>query len=258
MLDTDTYAIGLAVALLIAIGGWLHSLRRIEVSMAAPLWPLSVLLMTLVYVLWAPAAGERSYLALFLVGVWAARLMSFLLRREQGAPEDRRYRRLRLALGPAFRGESLYALFGQQAVLTWILSLPLLTAVVAPSPLNALDYAAVLLWLIGFFFETVGDQQMADFRQDRRNADRVLSLGLWRYCRHPNYFGELCIWWAYWLLAFAGGAWWTLVSPLLLTHLLVRVCGVPLAEDGIEQRRPGYREYAARTGALIPLPPRRH
>jgi steroid 5-alpha reductase family enzyme len=257
VLDTDTYAIGLAVSLLLAIGGWMESLRRGNVGVAAPLWPLSVLLMTLVYVLWAPAVGERSYLALFLVGVWAARLASFLLRRARGAPEDRRYGRLRLALGPAFRGESLYALFGQQAVLTWILSLPLLTAVVAPSPLNALDYAAVGLWLIGFFFETLGDQQMATFKEDPRNADQVMTQGLWRYSRHPNYFGELCIWWAYWLLALAGGAWWTLIAPLLMTFLLVRVTGIPLAEGQIERRRPGYDAYAARTSTLIPLPPRR-
>jgi steroid 5-alpha reductase family enzyme len=298
--DIDVYASGLAAALGIAIGGWLVSLRHGDPGIAVPLWPTSILLMTAVYMLSAPAPGERAYVVVFLVGTWAARLATFLLRRARSTPADRRALPSALtrhapcmapnrenagvtsgfpppppspasgaaeddgrarhtfwaAPGRLSAGDTLYVVFGQQAVLAWIASLPLSASILSQAPLGWLDYAAVVLWLIGFFFETVGDQQLADFRENPRNADRVLDRGLWRYSRHPNYFGELCIWWSFWLAALAAGAWWTLAAPLLVTYLLVRVCGIPPAEEAIEQHRPGYGAYAARTGALLPRPPR--
>lgn len=148
-------------------------------------------------------------------------------------------------------------MFGLQAILAWMLSLSLFMAISTPGPVGPLDYAATSLWLIGLFFEAIGDQQLSDFREDPHNRHRVLDRGLWRYSRHPNYFGELCVWWSFWLFAAAGGAWWSIASPLLATYLLVCLAGIPLSEREIEERRPGYRDYAKRTSALIPWPPRR-
>jgi steroid 5-alpha reductase family enzyme len=257
VLDIDIYASGLAASMGLGVGGWLVSLRRKGVGVADILWPISFMLMTIVYVLSIPITGQRPYVVFFLLGVWGARLASFLLRRSLEQTEDRRYQALRRQVGPGFAHRSLYLVFGLQAILAWMMSLSLYMAIAGTTPLGALDYAAALLWLVGFFFEVIGDEQLYNFRENPQNRNRVLDQGLWRLSRHPNYFGELCIWWAFWLFAVAAGGWWTLPAPLLATYLLVALAGIPLAERGIEERRPGYGDYARRTSALIPWPPRR-
>jgi steroid 5-alpha reductase family enzyme len=254
--DLDTYAAGLAASLGMAVGAWLVSIPMRNVSIADSLWSLLFVLMTLVYVLVAPAAGDRALLTLFLVGVWAVRLSAYLTQRNWGQPEDRRYQAIRRENEPGFWLKSLYMVFGLQAILAWIISLPLMTAVVTPTPLGWLDYTAVGLWLIGLAFEAVADAQLAAFKTCPESQGRVMDGGLWRYSRHPNYFGEACVWWGLWLLAAASGAWWTIISPLLMTLLLLRVSGVTLLEGDIVDRRPGYREYAARTNTFVPGPPR--
>jgi steroid 5-alpha reductase family enzyme len=254
--DLDTYAAGLAASLGMAVGAWLVSIPMRNVSIADSLWSLLFVLMTLVYVLVAPAAGDRALLTLFLVGVWAVRLSAYLTQRNWGQPEDRRYQAIRRENEPGFWLKSLYMVFGLQAILAWIISLPLMTAVVTPTPLGWLDYTAVGLWLIGLAFEAVADAQLAAFKTCPESQGRVMDGGLWRYSRHPNYFGEACVWWGLWLLAAASGAWWTIISPLLMTLLLLRVSGVTLLEGDIVDRRPGYREYAARTNVFVPGPPR--
>lgn len=257
MFDLELYAAGLAAALGMAVGGWLVSIAQRDVSVVDSLWSLFFLAMVAVYVLTTPNPGERAHLVLFLVGVWAVRLSLFITLRNRGQGEDRRYQAIRQNHEPGFWWKSLYLIFGFQAILAWIISLPLLAAVLSPAPLNWLDYAAVSLWLVGLFFEAVGDQQLAEFRRDPGNRDRVMDQGLWRYTRHPNYFGEACIWWGFGLLALAGGAWWGLLGPVLMTGLLLRVSGVSLLEKDIGERRPGYRDYVARTNAFLPGPPRR-
>jgi steroid 5-alpha reductase family enzyme len=254
--DLDTYAAGLAAALGMAVGAWVVSIPLRNVSIVDSLWSLFFLLMTLVYVLFAPAAGTRALLTLFLVGVWSVRLSVYVTQRNWGEPEDRRYRAIREGNEPGFWYKSLYIVFGLQAILAWIISLPLLTAVVTPTPIGWLDYAAVGLWLVGLGFEAVADAQLAAFKARPENQGRVLVWGLWRFSRHPNYFGEACVWWGLWLLGAASGAWWTIISPLLMTFLLLRVSGVALLERDIVDRRPGYRAYIDRTNAFVPGPPR--
>ncbi len=114
------------------------------------------------------------------------------------------------------------------------------------------------MWLVGWLFETVGDWQLARFRADRRNQGQVLQSGLWRYTRHPNYFGDCLVWWGFYLVAAAAGFWWTLPCSLLMSWLLLRVSGVTLLEQSIDQRRPGYADYQRRTSAFLPWPPRSH
>ncbi|QVL48215.1 MAG: DUF1295 domain-containing protein [Thiocapsa sp.] len=257
MFDLDLYLTGLGAALGMGLGAWLVSLKLNDVSIVDSLWSLFFLLMAAVFLLGAPEVGERAYLVFFLVTLWAVRLSVFITKRNWGHGEDRRYQAIRAENEPGFRWKSLYIVFGLQAILAWIIALPLLAATLGTNPLGWLDYAALSFWLVGLFFEAVGDQQLADFKARPENKGKVMDQGLWRYTRHPNYFGEACIWWGYFLFALAAGGWWTLVSPVLMTFLLLRVSGVALLEKDIGERRPAYRDYIARTNAFFPGPPRR-
>jgi steroid 5-alpha reductase family enzyme len=256
MFDVQVYGAGLAVALVMGLLGWLVSLARHNLSIADSVWPLYFVGMTIIYIVLAPALAERAYLLLFLVTVWAVRLSVFVTLRNWGEPEDRRYQAIRDDSEPDFARKSLYMVFGMQAILAWLISLPLLGIVLGAAPLGWLDFMAVSLWLLGFGFEAIGDQQLAHFRADSANRSRVLDRGLWRYSRHPNYFGEACIWWAFYLLACGAGAWWTILGPVLTTFLLLRVGGVALVEQSISDRRPAYRDYIRRTNAFLPGPPK--
>jgi steroid 5-alpha reductase family enzyme len=256
MFDLGVYANGLAVALVLAVAAWIFGTARRDVSIVDSLWSIFFLAMTVTYLASAPALAERAYLLLFLVTVWAVRLSLFITLRNWGQPEDHRYQAIRADNEPGFWYKSLYIVFGLQAILAWIISLPLLGAVLGGAPLGWLDFFAVALWLVGFGFEALGDQQLARFKADPANRGKVLDSGLWRYTRHPNYFGEACMWWAFYLLALAAGAWWTIIGPVLMTFLLLRVSGVSLLEKDITERRPAYRDYIRRTNAFFPGPPK--
>jgi steroid 5-alpha reductase family enzyme len=141
-----------------------------------------------------------------------------------------------------------------QAVLAWIISLPLHGAVNGTSELGTLDYIGVALWIVGFAFEAGGDWQLARFRRDPANAGKVMDRGFWRYTRHPNYFGDACVWWGFYCIALSAGAWWSIIGPAIMTVLLLKVSGVKLLERDIGQRRPDYAEYIRRTNAFIPGP----
>ncbi|HET9695105.1 MAG TPA: DUF1295 domain-containing protein, partial [Steroidobacteraceae bacterium] len=199
----------------------------------------------------------RTVLVLTLVTLWGLRLAIYLGRRTFGHEEDRRYQAIRRRNDPGFTWKSLYLVFGLQAVLAWVISLPLLGGVAGdPRPLGVLDGLGAALWLLGWSFESVGDWQLARFKADPANAGRVMDRGLWRYTRHPNYFGDFCVWWGFYLVALAAGAWWSIAGPALMTVLLLRVSGVALLERDIGTRRPGYEEYVRRTNAFFPGPPR--
>jgi len=153
---------------------------------------------------------------------------------------------------------SLFTVFLLQGALAWVVSLPLQAGAArgAGAPLSLLDLAGVLVFAAGLAFEAVADAQLTRFRADPSSRGRVMDRGLWRYTRHPNYFGDAVAWWGMGLLAAAGGAAWALLGPALMTFLLVRVSGVALLERDIGSRRPGYQEYVRRTSAFVPLPPR--
>lgn len=256
MFDLHLYASGLAIALGLALLGWLISLQIKNVGIADSLWPILFVLIGLGYLLGAPAPAARTDLVFVLLALWGLRLGAYITHRNWGEPEDRRYRAMRAAHDPGFWWKSGYIVFALQGTLAWVISLPLLAAMLGTAPLNWLDAVALVLGLGGLLFEAVGDQQLAAFKARPENAGQVMDRGLWRYTRHPNYFGEACVWWAFYLFALAAGGWWAIVSPILMTWLLLRVSGVSLLEQDIGERRPGYREYIARTNAFIPGPPR--
>lgn len=256
MLDWAAYLWSGSMLLLVATAFWLVSLWRNDVSIVDSLWSLMFLLVAMVYSIVSSNAGPREALVLVLVTLWALRLSVYITWRNHGKPEDYRYQEIRANNEPGFRFKSFYIVFGLQAVLAWIIGLPLAGAIGGQSDIGFLDYAGVALFFIGLFFETIGDLQLSRFRNDPENAGKVLDTGLWRYTRHPNYFGNFTLWWGLYLIALSAGAWWTVVSPLLMTFLLLKVSGVAMLEKDIGLRRPQYQQYIRRTNAFFPGIPR--
>ena len=242
----------LATALLV----WALCTLRRNLGLVDIFWSLFVLVAALCFVREAPEPTSRMLLVLLLAGIWAVRLAAYLAVRNRNAPEDHRYQAIRARNQPHFAWKSLYLVFGLQAVLAFIVSLPLYAAMTSTAPLSVLDVAGAALVVAGVMVESIADAQLADFRDDPANRDAVLDQGLWRYSRHPNYFGEFCVWWGFFLLALAAGGWWSIASPLLMSLLLMRVSGVTLMEKDIKGRRPGYAGYVARTNAFFPGPRR--
>ena len=261
---------GLAVCAGMAGLTWMASVWRHDVSLVDRVWSLLIAgaALTFAVLLSAPTSATgpdlRGLWMLALVGAWALRLSLFITRRNWGHGEDRRYQQIRARNQPNFALKSLYLVFVLQAVLAWIVATPFFVALVAgasaPQPLGWLDALGFVLSAFGIVFEAVGDTQMAIFKANPRHAGQVMDRGLWRYTRHPNYFGEVCVWWGLWLMALAGAGWsgaWSVISPLLMTFLLLKVSGVSLLEKDIGARRPAYRDYIARTSAFVPWWPRR-
>jgi steroid 5-alpha reductase family enzyme len=257
MIDWSASLNGLAVIAATAALLWLTSLLKRDVSIVDSAWSLLFLLALLTYLATSDTLGSRALLVLALVTLWAVRLSVHITRRNHGNGEDRRYQAMRRNNDPGFAWKSLYLVFGLQGLLAWLIAMPLFAAASGATPVGALDYAGLALWVTGMFFEVTGDWQLARFKAQPANRGKVMDRGLWRYTRHPNYFGECCLWWGYYLLAAAAGGWWTLLSPVLMTFLLLKVSGVALLEQDIGTRRPAYRDYVRRTNAFIPGLPRR-
>jgi len=249
---------GSLLAVLVAsVAAWLVSVVRRDVSIVDSLWSLMILLCALAYVWLARETGPRTFLLITLLSLWAVRLSLHITIRNHGEPEDRRYREIRRNNQPFFEWKSLYIVFLLQGFLAWVVCLPVVAALGGQAPPGPLDFAGVALWLTGMFFEGVGDYQLMRFRRRERSENEVLDTGLWRYTRHPNYFGEALVWWGFYLLAMSAGAWWTVIAPLLMTFLLLRVSGVALLEKDISDRRPAYRDYVRRTNAFFPGQPKK-
>ena len=250
---------GLALVALLAIGTWIASLVQRDVSLVDRMWSLMIAGPAVVYAAQSSWSSPRAIALLVLVLAWGVRLAAYITWRNWGHGEDRRYQEIRARNQPNFALKSLLYVFALQVVLAWIVSAPALAAVLGARPFGALDIAGIVVAASGFVFEAIGDAQMARFKADLRHEGQVMDRGLWRWTRHPNYFGEACFWWGIGLIGLAAGgvaATWTLVSPLLMTVLLLKVSGVAMLEKDIAERRPAYRDYIARTNAFIPGPRR--
>ncbi len=256
MSGLSIWAWGLPVLLLMGFGGWVVSYQKTNVSIADSLWSLFFLLATIVYAaLGASTSGPKTWLLWLLLTVWAVRLSAHITWRNWGEDEDRRYRQIRENFAPHFPMTSLFIVFWLQATLAWIISLPLLSVMISPATqITLLDVIGIAIWLTGMVFEAGGDYQLAKFKANPANQGKVMDQGLWRYTRHPNYFGDCCVWWGFYIIALSSGGWWSIISPALMTWLLLRVSGVTLLEKDISQRRPEYQRYIEHTNAFFPGP----
>jgi steroid 5-alpha reductase family enzyme len=242
---------------------WLICLRTRDVTPVDSFWAWGMLVMA--GATWLQASGDptRKLVLLLVCGTWAARLGTYMIRRWRRHGPDRRYQAL-LARAEAKRGwsfakASALLVFGVQAVLLFLVSLPVQLGQIDPSPpFGWIGQAGLALALAGIVFETVGDAQLVAFKKNPANAGLVMDRGLWRYTRHPNYFGDALTWWGLWIVAAetASGRW-ALIGPVLLTWTLMRWSGAPTVERRLIKTRGGYADYVARTSAFLPWPPRR-
>lgn len=254
-----------------------HPVLTLIVALAVmtAVWPLSIVLrdVSIIDIFWAPAfailgwtiaiadrnIGIRGWICLALVSVWAARLGSHIfLRHLKNRKEDHRYTTIRRKFGRHFAIFSLFIVFWLQAFLLWLISWPLQAAISAHGAVTLLDFAGWTMTLAGITIEGVADAQLNAFRASPKHEDRTLDTGLWRWTRHPNYFGDFLIWWGFFIVAVSGGgAWWTIIGPIVMSALLMHFSGAGLMEETITARRPAYSAYIQRTSSFFPWPPSR-
>lgn len=255
----EIIALSLAAVVAYVTAIWLVSLALRNASIVDVFWGLGFALLAALYFVTADGFWGRKALVVALVAVWGLRLSLYILWRNWGKGEDYRYRAWREKAGDKFWWVSFFQVFLLQGALLWLVSAPLLAAQFYGSPdeLTVVDLLGGLVWGVGFFFEAVGDSQLAAFKADPANKGKVMQSGLWRYTRHPNYFGDATAWWGYFVIA-AGtvNGLWSFFSPVLMTLLLLRVSGVALLERAQVQTKPQYRAYIESTSAFLPWFPR--
>jgi steroid 5-alpha reductase family enzyme len=220
-------------------------------------WGLGFVLLTWTAFFLGGEAGARGVVVNLLVSLWGLRLAWHINRRHQGKPEDARYAAWRLVWGKWFVVRSYLQVFLLQGALLFLVASPLLIIGNSAGPaLTLLDLLGVLVWIVGFTCESVADAQLARFLSDPANAGKLMQSGLWRYSRHPNYFGEITQWWGIWLVALSVPAGlYGIIGPLTITILILFVSGVPLVEKRYAGRA-DFEDYKRRTSVLVPLPPR--
>jgi steroid 5-alpha reductase family enzyme len=251
------WAAGMAIFGLMSLL-WLISLAIKDASIVDIFWGAGFVLAAWVYFSLTPEGFlPRKLLSAGLVSVWGLRLSLHIARRNLGKGEDYRYQNWRRQHGASWWYVSLFQVFLLQGALMWLISLPLLAAQTGAQGLNWLDGLGLLAWLVGFGFEAIGDWQLSQFRADPANKGKLFTGGLWRYTRHPNYFGDAAVWWGLGLMALAAGGWWSLLSPVVMTILLVRVSGASLLEEKLRVSKPGYAEYIATTSGFLPWLPKK-
>lgn len=266
----DALLVNAAVLTMTMLVLWRIAVRIDDVSFIDAVWAGGMAGMAILSLVQVDQPGARAWLIAGMTALWGVRLATHLLLRWRAQGEDPRYARIlsRARRDGHFARSALTTVFAMQGVLLFLTCLPaqlgILTGVSAPAgslaALSPLVWLGALVWLVGFIFETVADHQLTRFRAIPANRTRVLDTGLWRYTRHPNYFGDTCVWWGIWLMAADAGPWVALAAlpgPLFVTFTLTRWSGKPMLERGMADRRPGYADYVRRTSGFIPLPPRK-
>ena len=248
-----------AVALLgLMLVSWAITLPLRDVSWIDVIWGVAFVLVA--WIAYAVGDGDatRRLLVALMITVWGLRLAGYLgWRKARDRREDPRYTEWRRKYPNTFALRSLVTVFLLQGTLVWVVSLPVQAAASEDGGLGALDYVGIAVWAAGLLFESVGDFQLARFKADPANKGKVMNRGLWSLTRHPNYFGDFLVWWGLFIVAVSAGApWWTVIGPLVMTTLLVRVSGKGHLERSMS-KRPGYDQYMRSTSGFVPLPPRR-
>ena len=238
--------------------GWFISIISRNVTIVDSLWGLGFILIAWLTFFAADGYWGRKLLIATLVTLWGVRLSLYLSWRNWGRGEDPRYGGWREQSGERFWLVSLFKVFILQALFLWIISVSLQIGQLAllPDKITWLDILGMIVWATGFIFESVADWQLAKFKSDPNNSGRVLDRGLWAYTRHPNYFGESLAWWGIFLITLSTpSSWWTILSPIIVTAVLLKMTGIPLTEKALVENRPGYSDYIKRTSAFVPWLP---
>ncbi len=239
---------------------WLISIPLKDVSFIDSFWAIGFLLVALMTFYMTGGETDRRLLILVITAIWSLRLGSYLFFRWRREGPDGRYVAL-LAKAPGNKHlHSLMKVFLLQGPLLWLVSLPVQLGQIQAEPLQLglLAWVGVVLAAVGIFFESVGDHQMANFKADPNNHGKVMDKGLWAYTRHPNYFGDTCVWWGLYLIAAETSlGMWSFFGPAFLTFILIKWSGAALLERRLKRSRPGYVEYLERTSSFIPWPPKR-
>ena len=247
----------LAIAILM-VGTWLLSVILKNASIVDIVWGLGFVVTAWVSRGIGDGDSGRQWLLTILTSIWGLRLAGYLLWRNAGHGEDFRYKSMRKRWGARFPLISLVTVFALQGALMWIVSLPVQLGQDDATPgIGVVAFIGIAVFVFGLFFEVVGDAQLARFKSDPTNAGKVMDQGLWRYTRHPNYFGDACVWWGLALIAAeTGSGAWGFIGAMVMTYFLRRVSGVTLLERSLKKRREGYEAYIARTSPFIPRRPK--
>ena len=244
---------------------WAISVQVDDVSFIDSFWGGGMALMAFVSWMQLASPGPLATLLMAMAVIWGARLCIYLFLRWRREGEDKRYERMlrKDREKGRFAFAALTKIFLGQALLLFMVSSPAQYGILeaaSSEPISGLALTGFVIWAIGIFFEWVGDWQLAKFKADPANKGQVMDRGLWRYTRHPNYFGDACAWWGIWI-ASASAGWWvaaaTVIGPIFLTFTLTKWSGAPLLEGGMKKSRPGYEDYKQRTSGFFPLPPRK-
>jgi len=239
---------------------WIWSVRITNASIVDIFWGAGFVVVNTFYVFHLEKIEPRNLLISVLVLIWGLRLTMYLAYRNIGKGEDYRYQEFRKNYGEKrYWWFSYFQVFLLQGVLILIISLPLFGVHYSGSsaPLFWLDYLAILTWAIGFIFEAGGDYQLYRFKKNQKNKGKVLNTGFWKYTRHPNYFGDVLVWWSYGLFSIAAGGYWQVIGAILMTFLIIKVSGVALLEKTLHNTKPKYKEYVEKTNSFFPWFPKK-
>jgi steroid 5-alpha reductase family enzyme len=253
------YYLTLVLLLFAYMSMWfLFSLIKKRNDVADVAWGLGFVLMTWISYFISPDSGIRGLIVGILVTIWGLRLAWHIYKRNKGKTEDYRYLAWRKEWGKWFFIRSYLQVYLLQGMFLFMIVFPvLLINKNGGAVLGILDVIGILVWILGFYFEAVGDAQLARFIKDPLNKGKLMQSGLWAYTRHPNYFGEVTQWWGIWLIALSvQSGWFGIIGPLTITFLILKVSGIPLLEKKMEEN-PEFAEYKRKTSIFIPMPRRK-
>lgn len=256
-----TLAAGAGAVVIVMLIGLAIAIRQHKLTVVDTMWGLgfvAVAATSTVVSFAGDGAPCARWILLAMVAIWGLRLSWHLHTRNSKADEDPRYQDLASRSSGSFGQIALRRVFLPQGISMWLVATPVMVGVNNEELTYWLVGLGIAVWALGLFFEATGDWQLARFKRDAANKGKLMDQGLWRYTRHPNYFGDACVWWGIWLVAassWAGVA--TIIGPIAMTLFLTKVTGASLNEKGMHNSKPGYADYVRRTSGFFPLPPRR-
>lgn len=247
------------VVIMIYMTGWFfvaQARKRNDVADIA--WGTGFIVVAMTAMDLSDGMTPRRVLVMSLVIVWGLRLAAHIYYRNKGKPEDQRYQKWRESWGKHALLRAFFQVFILQGLLIVIISLPVTFIITyRQQSIGVFDVLGVCTWIVGFLFETIGDYQLVKYKRDPLNRGKIMTQGLWNYTRHPNYFGEIILWWGMYIIALSVSyGWASILGPLTITFLILKVSGIPLLEEKYKDH-PEFQEYKRRTSAFFPLPPRK-